>query len=45
MREISIGRLSARHRNCAAESEQDGSMFVADRDGAYRELLCVQEER
>jgi hypothetical protein len=25
--------------------EPDGSMFVADRDGAYREILCVQEER
>jgi transposase len=29
----------------AVAPEQEGTMFVADRDGAYREILCVQEER
>jgi hypothetical protein len=29
----------------AVPPEQEGTMFVADRDGAYREILCVQEER
>ena len=29
----------------AVAPEQDGTMFVADRDGAYAEILCVQEER
>jgi transposase len=37
-----IGEHNARF---AVEPEQDGSMFIADRDGAYREILCVQEER
>ena len=29
----------------AVAPEQEGTMFVADRDGAWREILCVQEER
>jgi len=37
--------LSEHNARFAVEPEQDGSMFVADRDGAYREILCVQEER
>jgi transposase len=37
--------ISEHNARFAVEPEQDGSMFVADRDGAYREILCVQEER
>jgi hypothetical protein len=37
-----IGEHNARF---AVKPEQEGTMFVADRDGAYREILCVQEER
>ena len=29
----------------AVEAEQEGSGFVADRAGLWREILCVQEER
>ena len=29
----------------AVAPEQEGTMFVADRDGAWREILCVREER
>src|SRR4029077_3919652 len=29
----------------AVKPQQDGTMFVTDRDGAYREILCVQEQR
>jgi transposase len=29
----------------AVPAEQDGSAFVADRTGAWREILCIQEER
>ncbi|MGE0702119.1 MAG: ISNCY family transposase [Hyphomicrobiaceae bacterium] len=29
----------------ASEAEQEGSAFVADRAQAWREILCVQEER
>ena len=29
----------------AVEAEQEGSAFVADRAAAWREILCVQEER
>jgi transposase len=29
----------------AVEAEQDGSGFVPDRAGAWREILCIQEER
>jgi transposase len=29
----------------AVPAEQDGSAFVADRAGAWREILCIQEER
>jgi transposase len=37
-----IGEHNARF---AVKPEQEGTMFVADRDGSYREVLCVQEER
>jgi transposase len=37
--------ISEHNERFAVEPEQEGSMFVADRDGAYREILCVQEER
>ena len=29
----------------AVPAEQDGSAFVADRTGAWRDILCIQEER
>jgi len=29
----------------AIEAEQDGSAFVADAMGAWREILCIQEDR
>jgi len=29
----------------AIAAEQDGSAFVADKAGAWREILCIQEER
>ena len=29
----------------AVEPEREGSMFVADREGAWREILCIEEER
>jgi hypothetical protein len=36
----------AEHNACfAVKPEQEGTMFVTDRDGAYREILCVQEQR
>lgn len=36
----------AGHNACfAVKPEQEGTMFVTDRDGAYREILCVQEQR
>jgi transposase len=37
--------ISEHNERFAVKPEQEGSMFVADRDGAYREILCVQEER
>src|SRR3546814_6630572 len=30
---------------CAVAPEQPGSAFVADRAGAWREILCIQDER
>jgi len=36
---------SEHNERFAVKPEQEGSMFVADRDSAYREILCVQEER
>src|SRR5512143_1882897 len=29
----------------AVPAEQEGSAFVADRTGSWREILCVQDER
>jgi hypothetical protein len=37
--------ISEHNARFAVAPEQEGTMFVADRDGAYREILCVQEER
>jgi transposase len=37
-----IGEHNARF---AVKAQHEGTMFVADRDGAYREILCVQEQR
>jgi hypothetical protein len=37
--------ISKHNAHFAVAPEQEGTMFVADRDGAYREILCVQAER
>jgi hypothetical protein len=29
----------------AIDAEQEGSAFVADATGAWREILCIQEDR
>ncbi|HEY4040334.1 MAG TPA: hypothetical protein VGM32_00650 [Rhodopila sp.] len=42
LRDTFIADYNARF---AVGAEQDGSAFVADRAGAGREILCVQEER
>jgi transposase len=42
LRDTFIADYNARF---AVGAEQDGSAFVADRAGAWREILCVQEER
>jgi transposase len=42
LREVYIGEHNARF---ATAAEQQGSAFVADAMGAWREILCIQEER
>ena len=42
LREVYIAEHNARF---AIEAEQEGSAFVADATGAWREILCIQEER
>jgi transposase len=42
LREIYIAEHNERF---AIEAEQEGSAFVADAAGAWREILCIQEER
>ena len=42
LRDTFIGDYNARF---AVGAEQEGSAFVADAAGAWREILCVQEER
>ena len=42
LREVYIAEHNARF---AIAPEQEGSAFVADRTGAWRDILCVQEER
>lgn len=42
LREVHIAEHNARF---AVPAEQDGSAFVADPSGAWRDILCVQEER
>src|SRR5512135_1600064 len=37
--------LPAHNARFAAPAEQEGSAFVADRTGSWREILCVQGER
>jgi transposase len=42
LREVYIAEHNARF---AVAAEQDGSAFVADVMGAWREILCIQEDR
>ena len=42
LREVYIAEHNARF---AIAPEQEGSAFVADRTGAWRDILCVQEDR
>ncbi len=42
---IAENYLPAHNAAFAVAPEQEGSAFVADRNGAAREVLCVQEER
>jgi transposase len=42
LREVYIAEHNERF---AIEAEQEGSAFVADATGAWREILCIQEER
>src|SRR6201992_3972106 len=42
LREVYIAEHNARF---AIEAEQEGSAFVAAASGAWREILCIQEER
>jgi hypothetical protein len=37
--------IAEHNRQFAIEAEQEGSAFVADTMGAWREILCVQEDR
>ena len=37
--------IAAYNTQFAVKAEQDGSAFVSDTAGAWREILCVQEER
>ena len=37
--------MAAHNQQFAIEAEQEGSAFVADAMGAWREILCVQEDR
>jgi hypothetical protein len=37
--------MAAHNKQFAIDAEQEGSAFVADAMGAWREILCVQEER
>ena len=42
LREVYIAEHNERF---AIEAEQEGSAFVMDATGAWREILCIQEER
>lgn len=42
LREVDIAEHNERF---AIEAEQEGSAFVMDATGAWREILCIQEER
>jgi transposase len=37
--------MAEHNKRFAIEAEQEGSAFVADAMGAWREILCIQEER
>jgi hypothetical protein len=37
--------MAAHNKQFAIDAEQEGSAFVSDAMGAWREILCVQEER
>jgi hypothetical protein len=37
--------IAEHNERFAIEAEQEGSAFVADATGAWREILCIQEER
>jgi hypothetical protein len=37
--------MAAHNKQFAIDAEQEGSAFVADAMGAWREILCVQEDR
>ena len=37
--------MAAHNKQFAIDPEQQGSAFVADAMGAWREILCVQEDR
>ena len=37
--------MAAHNKQFAIDAEQQGSAFVADAMGAWREILCVQEDR
>ena len=37
--------IADHNKRFAIEAEQEGSAFVADATGAWREILCIQEER
>ena len=42
LREVYVAEHNARF---AVAAEQDGSAFVADATGAWRDILCIQEDR
>ena len=37
--------IAEHNKRFAIDAEQEGSAFVADATGAWREILCIQEER
>ena len=44
-RRLSETYIAAHNARFAAAAEQEGSAFVADAAGAWREILCIQDER
>ena len=37
--------MAEHNEQFAIDAEQEGSAFVADTMGAWREILCIQEDR